>query len=396
MTPRRLYLDNAATSFPKPASVADAVMHFAQNIGASAGRGGYREAMDAGQIVADCRHNLCKLFNGQAVENVVFTLNCTDALNMAINGLIDPKKPGHAIHTQIDHNSIVRPIAALCDDGLLERTRLPIDPTTGLIDLDDLRNAIRPDTRFVALSHASNVTGTVQRLREISQITRAAGVPLIVDAAQSIGHLPIDVQRDGIDFLACPGHKALLGPLGTGFLYIRPGMEKILRPLRRGGTGSQSEQPTQPESMPDKFESGSHNVLGIAGLNAGVQWVLQRGVEKIFEHDRNLIGTFIEGLADLPTLKYFGPRGVRDRIGVFSIRIDGLDPQELSTILESQYGLLTRAGLHCAPGAHEAIGTLQDGGTTRLSFGPFLTPQDVSYAADALADVALKFAPATR
>lgn len=213
-------------------------------------------------------------------------------------------------------------------------------------------------------------------------------MPLIVDAAQSTGHIPIDVQADGIDLLAAPGHKALLGPLGTGFLYVRPGLEKTLRPLREGGTGSVSEQDRQPEAMPDKFEPGSHNAVGIAGLSAGVQWILDQGIEKLAAHDTDLVRTFIEGASDVPGLTYYGPQGVRNRLGVFSVRVEGLDPHELAAILESTYGLLTRPGLHCAPLIHQALDTTRLGGTTRFSFSPFLTKQDVKYATDALADIA--------
>jgi selenocysteine lyase/cysteine desulfurase len=295
---------------------------------------------------------------------------------------------GHAICTHIDHNSILRPLNALSDAGAIEQTRIEIDPKTGLIDPDDIRRAIRPDTKFIALTHASNVTGTIQPIREIGRIARGHAIPLIVDAAQSAGHLPIDVQADGIDLLAAPGHKGLLGPLGTGLLYIRPGVEKFLSPLREGGTGSFSEDDRQPDFMPDKYEPGSHNAIGLAGLGAGVQWVIDRGVETIRAHELDLIRTFIDGVSDIDGLEYFGPQGVRDRLGVFSVRVGGLTPTQLAAALENDYGILTRPGLHCAPLIHAALGTTACGGTTRLSFGPFLSKQDVKFATDALADVA--------
>ena len=239
-------------------------------------------------------------------------------------------------------------------------------------------------------ARVSNVTGTVQPIREIGKIAREHGVPLIVDAAQSAGHLPIDVQADLIDLLAGPGHKSLLGPLGTGFLYIRPGLEKKLRPLKEGGTGSASESDRQPDFMPDRFEPGSHNAIGIAGpMSAALQWILDRGVEELALHDRQLTLTFIEGISDIEGLTYYGPRGPRHRTGVFSVRLEGYDPHELSAVLEGSYGILTRSGIHCAPLAHEAIGTAPLGGTTRFSFGPFVTAQDVQFAADALAQIAI-------
>jgi cysteine desulfurase family protein len=387
-TLRRLYLDNAATSFPKPTQVTEAMVRYATQIGASAGRGAYREAVETGELLNECRRRLNRLFNGQRAEHFVFTLNCSDALNLAIKGLINPSKKAHAICTQVDHNSILRPLNALMDAGLIEQTRVVVDPSTGLVDPEAIARAIRPDTRFIAITHASNVIGTVQPIREIGKIAQCRGIPFIVDAAQSAGHIPIDVQADGIDLLAAPGHKGLLGPLGTGFLYIRPGMEKVLHPIREGGTGSASESDRQPDFLPDKYEPGSHNAIGIIGLSEGVQWVLSQGVDNLAARETELCGTFIDGISDVEGLSYFGPRGVKNRLGVFSVKVETLDPHELAMVLESNYGILTRSGIHCAPLIHEAIGTAASGGTTRLSFGPFLSGQDVNYAADALADIA--------
>jgi selenocysteine lyase/cysteine desulfurase len=202
------------------------------------------------------------------------------------------------------------------------------------------------------------------------------------------------VQADGIDLLAAPGHKGLLGPLGTGFLYIRPGLEKVLRPIREGGTGSVSEQDTQPDFMPDKYESGSHNAIGIIGLSEGVRWVLEQTVQSLHEREMDLVRVFLDGASNVEGLSYYGPQGVKHRLGVFSVRIEGFDPHELSAVLESTYGILTRPGIHCAPLAHQALGTAELGGTTRLSFGPFLTKQDVKYATDALAEIAMTSARA--
>jgi cysteine desulfurase/selenocysteine lyase len=388
MSPRRLYLDNAATSFPKPRTVTDAMVRYATELGASAGRGAYREAVETGALITECRRRLNRLFHGERAEHFIFTLNCSDALNLAIKGLIDPRIGGHAICTHIDHNSILRPLKAMEERGDAQTTRVPVSGSTGLVDPDDIRRAIRPDTKLIAITHVSNVTGTIQPIREIGRIAREAGIPFIVDAAQSAGHVPIDVQADLIDLLAAPGHKALLGPLGTGFLYIRPGLEKILRPLKEGGTGSVSEQDRQPEFMPDKYEPGSHNAIGIAGLSEGIRWVLEQTVAELAAHDLELIGAFLDGIAEVEGLTLYGPQGVKHRTGVFSVRIDGYDPQELATVLETSFGILTRSGIHCAPLAHEALGTAATGGTVRLSFGPFVSAQDVSFAADALAQIA--------
>jgi cysteine desulfurase family protein len=361
---------------------------YAADLGASAGRGAYAEAIETGDLISECRQRLNRLFHGERPEHFIFTLNCSDALNLAIKGLIDPREPGHAICTHIDHNSILRPLRAMQERGYVATTRVPVDGTTGIVDPQEIRRALRPDTRLIAITHVSNVTGTIQPIREIGAIAKEAGIPFVVDAAQSAGHVPIDVQADGIDLLAAPGHKGLLGPLGTGFLYIRPGIEQRLMTLREGGTGSVSELDRQPDFLPDKYEPGSHNAIGIIGLSEGVNWVCEKGVAALHEHDLDLIRTFLDGIEDIPTLKYYGPRGVKNRIGVFSIRIDGYEPHELSAVLESSFGILTRSGIHCAPLAHEAIGTASIGGTTRLSFGPFLSRQDVSFVADALSEVA--------
>lgn len=388
-SPRRLYMDNAATSFPKPPRVMEAMARYTNEIGASAGRGAYAEALEAGSLISECRRRLNKLFHGGKPEHFVFGLNCSDALNQAIKGLIDADHRGHAICSAIDHNSILRPLNALADRGWAEVSRIGIDSKTGLIDPDDIRKAIRPDTKLIALTHASNVTGTIQPLRDVGRLARERGIPFIVDAAQSAGHLPIDVQADCIDLLAAPGHKGLLGPLGTGLLYVRPGLEKKLSPLKEGGTGSQSEQDRQPDFMPDRFESGSHNAIGIIGLSEGVKWVLEKGIEAVALHEKELVCTFLEGIGGVEGLTLYGPRGVKDRLGVFSVRIEGFAPAELAAVLETHYGILTRPGIHCAPMAHQALGTMQFGGTTRFSFGPFLCAADVGYATDALAEIAM-------
>ncbi len=388
-------MDNSATSFPKPPAVIEAMKRYALEIGASAGRGAYREAMASAAVIAECRRRLAKLFNGQRPEHFIFTSNCSDGLNLALKGLVlyqlkQGRKP-HCICTCIDHNSVLRPLTAMEELGWITQTRVPVDGKTGLVDPQDIRKAIRPETCLIAATLASNVTGTLQSVRDISAVTRGHNIPLVLDAAQAAGHVAIDVEADGLDLLAMPGHKGLMGPLGTGVLYIRPGIEKIMQPLKEGGTGSVSEQPRQPEVLPDRFESGSHNAIGIAGLAEGVQWLLDRGMQQVMSHDRELIATFIEGVSvvEIPGLRYFGPQGVANRVGVFSVRMDGFTPHELALALEKGYGILTRAGIHCAPLAHEAIGTLATNGTTRFSFGPFLSVADVNYATDCLADLAI-------
>ena len=390
----RIYADNAATSFPKPPEVLNAIIDYARRIGASAGRGSYAEARESAEVIALCRRRLNILFHGENPNHFIFTLNCTDALNMAIGGWL---KPGdHAVCTAMDHNSILRPLNELARRGIITQTRVAADPATGIVNPRDIAAAIGPSTRLVAVGHASNVTGTVQNISEIGRLTRKTGAAFLVDAAQTAGHLPLDVQRDNIDFLAAPGHKGLLGPLGTGFLYIRPGLQDRLSTIRQGGTGSVSDQDIQPAFMPDKFEPGSHNALGIAGLPAGIAWILKQGIESLAIHQTELCSEFIKVVRTVRPLTFLGPQTAAARVGVFSVRLSGHDPLQLAMQLENDFHILTRAGLHCAPGAHQTMGThtpaaeLPHGspGTTRLSFGPFLSVQQVRACGEALAAIA--------
>ncbi|MEX2673055.1 MAG: aminotransferase class V-fold PLP-dependent enzyme [Phycisphaeraceae bacterium] len=387
---RRIYLDNAATSFPKPAAVHEAMFRYATLIGASPGRGAYAESKYAGSLLTQTRERLNQLINGSSPDHCIFTLNCSDALNIAIKGAL--RTGDHVITTDLDHNSILRPLNQLASDNVITQTRIACDPATGLADLDALRRAITPKTKLIATHHGSNVTGTVQDMREIGKIAREHDLLFLVDAAQTLGHLPLDVQADHIDLLAAPGHKGLLGPLGTGLLYIRPEIEKSLRTLREGGTGSVSESDTQPEFMPDRFEPGSHNTTGLVGLSQGVAYILDQTVDNVAKHEFELIDTFLAALAesDTPGLTLHGPKTRANRCGVFSFTLDGLAPDQLADELERTHNVLTRAGLHCAPRAHATIGTDKTGGTTRLSFGPFTTPEDVRHAAQALSKIALK------
>ena len=395
---RRLYFDNAATSFPKPPEVLRAMTDYAERLGASPGRGAYREAREAGEILDRCRRRLARLVGAESAEHVVFTLNTTDALNLAIRGVLDGAGPGaHAVTTAMDHNSVLRPLNELVERTGVRRTVVPADPATGLVDPEDVRRAVEPGTRLVAAVHASNVTGTLQPVAEIGRVCRDAGVPFLVDAAQTVGHIPIDVGAMNIDLLAFPGHKGLLGPLGTGGLVIRPGLERTLSTVREGGTGSASELPVQPRSLPDRYEPGSHNAIGIAGLDAALAWLEERTVESIAAHERELTRRFLDGLRDASGapragLRLLGPATEADRVGVFAVVAEGLAPSALADRLERDHGVLTRPGLHCAPHAHETfgrspadVGPGAEPGATRFSLGPFLTADDVDHATGALA-----------
>jgi cysteine desulfurase family protein len=391
----RLYCDNSATSFPKPPEVLQAMVDYATRIGASSGRGAYAEAQASTATLKTCRQRLNTLFNGANPDHFIFTLNCTDALNLAIQGIIRQSllrgESPHAITTWMDHNSVLRPYHHLAAESKdFTFSEIPVDPASCRVDPDDIRRAIRPNTKLISVVHASNVTGSLQPIRDIGKIARDHGIPFLVDGAQSAGHVPIDLQADHIDLLAFPGHKGLLGPLGTGALYIRPGLEKQLRPLRFGGTGSVSEVSSQPEVLPDKFESGSHNAIGIAGLSAGIAWIQKRTVQTIFNHDQLLCKIFLDNLAGLDALQILGLPTPENRIGVFSVRIESLSPHQLAKQLESDFGILSRAGLHCAPLAHTTLKTIHDPvpGTTRLSFGPFLKESDIQYITNSLTQIA--------
>jgi len=397
MEQARLYLDNAATSFPKPACVHEAMVHYATRVGASPGRGAYAEAIEGGRIVDRCRERIRRLIGGDRRDHVVFTLNTSDALDLAIKGVVsyrrrtEPDRPVHLVATAMDHNSVLRPFNALRQAGVVW-TCVACDGE-GFVSPEAIRSAIRPETALVAVIHASNVSGTLQPVERIGVVCREAGVPLLVDGAQSLGHVPIDVAAMGIDLLAFPGHKGLLGPLGTGALYLGPGMERVVDSVRQGGTGTVSESDIHPETLPEKYEAGSLNTIGIAGLDAALGWILDRGIEQIWAHERGLIEAMIDGLDSLgrahPGLRPIGPRGVSGRVGVFSITHEAVRPEVLADELERRAGILVRSGIHCAPRAHAAFGTLagESVGATRLSVGPFVTPGDIERACDAIGAV---------
>lgn len=383
--PQRRYFDNAATSFPKPPGVAAAMSEFVEQSCGSAGRGAYREALAAGQLLERLRAKLRDFFHAAEQDHVVFTFNGTDALNLAIKSLVNPG--AHVVTTQLDHNSVLRPLSALHRRRGIEWTAVEPDAGTTIVDPQDVVDELHANTSLVVMTHASNVTGALQPIAAIGEICRARGITFLVDAAQTAGHVPIDFSALPIDLLATPGHKGLLGPLGTGVLLVRGGMEKLMVSWREGGTGSGSESPSQPDWAPDKFESGSHNLPGLAGLAAALDWLASRGLARLRAHEETLTRSMVERLTAIDRLQLFGARDPSARVGVFSVRVSGFAPEELSAALE-QFGILTRAGLHCAPLAHRAIGTDLTGGTTRLSLGSFTTLEDVETACAALARLA--------
>jgi cysteine desulfurase / selenocysteine lyase len=372
----RIYLDNAATSYPKPPGVIEAATRALCDEGAAEGRSATRAALRVHEVISRCRQRAARLLGSASPERIIFTFNGTDSLNLAFHGLLRPGD--HVVTSASEHNSVLRPLRHLRGRGV-EVTYVSAD-AEGRISSEDVGRALEKKTRLVALVHASNVTGTIQPIDRVGQLAHAAGALFLVDAAQSAGHLPIDVSRSPIDLLAAPGHKGLLGPLGTGILYVGPGVEEQLDSVRQGGTGSHSEDDRQPERLPDKYEAGNHNVPGLFGLEAALAWIEERGVQGICRHERELTEQLIAGLSPINGLRIYGPRSPDERVGVVSVTLDGFEPQELATVLDSSFGIETRAGLHCAPGAHRSLGTFAGGGTLRMSVGPFTTPEHIEAA----------------
>lgn len=374
-----IYLDNAATSFPKPESVYQAVMHAMRMIGASPGRAGHRRSMEAGRLMFQAREAVANLFAIPDSSRVIFGHSATEALNLGLRGTL---KPGdHVITTSMEHNSLLRPLFLLRRQGV-ELTIVQAGGD-GRVDPDDVRQALRPNTRMIAVGHISNVSGTIQAIDLLAGIAREAGALFLLDAAQSAGSVPIDVVKTGIDLLAAPGHKGLFGPQGTGFLYAASAVS--LRPLLAGGTGSSSTDEEQPDTVPEGFEAGTHNLPGIAGLKAGVEFVLEQGAAVIGERERQFVISAAQRLVAVPGITLRGPDDPADRGGVLSFTCEGMDPAMLAFMLDQRFDIAVRAGLHCAPQAHRTLGTFP-GGTLRLSPGWFTTSEEIAIFCDAVVE----------
>ena len=380
----RIYLDNAATSFPKPESVYAAVDRYQRELGVAVGRGATRMGGEVQRTVRTARKRLAELWGADSPDRIIFTSNGTDSLNLAIHGLLRPGD--HVVSSIMEHNSVLRPLAWLQEHRGIEVTFVAAD-STGRIEPHDVREAIRPETKLIALTHASNVTGTLQPLADFCEIAQTSGVPLLIDAAQTAGAVPIDLRNTPVDLLACPGHKGLLGPLGTGVLYVKPGIEEKLDSIRQGGTGSVSELASQPDTLPDKYESGNHNAPGLFGLEAGLAFLQDRTIPAIREHEQSLTAKLLDGFRSIDGLRIHGPNDPSRQIGVVSVTADGFDPQILSGILDESFQLQTRAGLHCAPGVHRHLGTIDAGGTVRFSVGPLTTTADIEAAISAMTEI---------
>jgi cysteine desulfurase family protein len=375
-----IYFDNACTSYPKPPEVMESIRNYYLRVGSSPGRSGHRLALEASRLVFEARENVSQLFHAPRSERLVFTSNATDALNLAIMGLL--KEGDHVITPSMEHNSVMRPLNHLLKKGIIDLTIVPCSEE-GYIDPDAVRKSIKKNTRLISVNHASNVVGTIAPLEEIGKIS--GEIPFLVDAAQSAGAVTIDIEAMGIDLLAFTGHKSLYGPQGTGGLYVRDGID--LKPLRFGGTGSKSESWDHPDFLPDKYECGTPNTPGIMGLGEGVKFVLLQGVEKVRGHEMALTQSLLAGLEDIEQITVYGPKNPEEQTPTISINVNGREASEVGYSLDREFDIMARVGLHCNPGTHKTIGTFPHG-TVRLSMGYFNTHEEVDKVLKALREIA--------
>lgn len=375
-----IYFDNAATTYPKPEDVYIAVDECLRKYCANPGRGGHKLSLQSGRVVLETRELLAELFNVASGENIILTHNATDSLNLALKGFL--KRGDHVIVTSMEHNSVMRPLKALEKRGI--ETTVVKCSNTGELNLTDLEREIRKETKLIVSTHASNVVGTLMPIASIGALAKEHGLDFLVDASQTAGVYEIDVEKMNISMLAFTGHKSLLGPQGTGGLYIKKGI--TVEPMKEGGTGSISESLEQPDIMPDRFESGTHNTPGIAGLCAGLKFIRKTGITNIREHEMKLTQAFLNGLKELETVKVYGIADINKQAPVVSINIGEAGSSEISYILDQSFDIATRSGLHCAPEAHRTIGTLEQG-TVRFSFGYFNTMEQINTALAAIKQI---------
>ena len=373
-----IYLDNAATSFPKPKEVATAVYDFMVNNGTSSGRGSYKKAMQSDYIVYECRKLIGKLFNFDNPKKVVFTSNVTDSLNIAMRGIL--KENDHVITSSLEHNAVWR-----CLKTLERDINIKIDTVEcskdGITNPQDIKKYIKKDTALIVFTQASNVLGTIQPIREIGAITRDHNIPFLVDSAQSAGAMKIDVKEDNIDILAFTGHKSLLGPMGTGGLIINTDID--IKPLKAGGTGGDSAYEYQPDYYPNHLETGTSNVSGIAGLREAIKFLNKEGIENIHNKEKELTKYALEKLETVKDIEIYGPKDCEKMLSVISFNIKDKRPEDVGSILDQKYDIMLRAGLHCAPTAHSVIGT-KERGTLRIGLGYFNEKEDIDKLVEAL------------
>ena len=382
MAERLIYLDNAATAFPKPPSVLAEMTETYCRMGVSPGRGGYDLATDAEALVQRTRERVAGFFGAVDPNRVIFAANATDALNLAIQGVLAPG--GHVVATRLEHNSVLRPLHHLREKGWIDYDLIPFDGR-GFVDPDDIAGAIRPHTRLVIVCHASNVLGTVQPIPEIGRICAERGVPLVIDAAQSAGVVPIDMGGWRVAGVAFTGHKSLLGPCGIGGLVLDPGLE--IASTRFGGTGVDSKSLVHTQTFPHRLEAGTLNLLGIIGLSAGVDYILREGIEAIHGREMVLLKKLYDGLSHLGRVEIYGPGDRSSHVALMTVNVKGIAPEDVGMILDGDFNIAVRAGLHCAPLLHEGLGTYPQG-AVRFSLGPFNTAEDIDRALDAMTVIA--------
>lgn len=378
-----IYLDNGATSFPKPEEVYTFMDHFYRNFGVNPGRSGYDLCMESGEVIDTTRKQMTTFFNGTDYNRLCFSYNSTDALNLIINGMLE--KGDHAVSTNIEHNSVLRPLYHQGEYNGVEVDYIPVD-SKGFVDPDDFPKKFKRNTKLVIVNHASNVIGTVQPVKEIGAHCKKHGIPFAIDASQSAGKIPIDIEEQNLDIVAFTGHKSLLGPTGIGGLYVREGIE--IKHTRAGGTGVRSAVRTHLFEYPFRLEYGTLNSVGVAGLHAGVKWVEEKGIENIHEHEMKLTKMLRDGLKDVEGVTLYCMDDLTDHIGIFLFNVDGFEALNVGTILDVDYNIACRTGLHCAPLIHEHIGTADIHGAVRFGIGPFNTEEHIDTAIQAVKDIA--------
>jgi cysteine desulfurase family protein len=383
-----IYLDNAATSWPKPDSVYSFMVDFGRRCGVNPGRSGFDRAIEAGNIVEQLRERLTRFFGGEAMhpERLCFSYNATDALNLIIQGLLS--SGDHVVTTNLEHNSVLRPVNHLVRDGGVEATFVPFDGA-GFVDPDDIKQAIKANTRLVIVNHGSNVIGTIQPVAEIGRICRSAGVTFCIDVSQTAGRVPIDMRQMNVDVLAFTGHKSLLATTGIGGLCVRSDIE--IRHTRSGGTGVRSAYPFHLDEYPYRMEFGTPNIMGIAALWAGREWIAERGgVQAIHAHEMALARRLVDGFNQIDGVIVYCCETLENHLATVIINVQGLEAGDVGIMLDVDYNIATRTGLHCAPLVHKQIGTMSIHGGVRFSVGPFNTDQHISTAVDAVAEIATR------
>lgn len=378
-----VYLDHSATSYPKPPEVYDFMNNFYRAHGVSPGRSGFDAALETEELVSETRKLLCNLFHANDPNHLVFTYNASDALNMVILGTLNPGD--HVVTTLLEHNSVLRPLYHLRTEKNVDVTYVPFDEK-GLVDPDEIDKAIRKETRMVIVNHTSNVLGTIQPIEEIGKICRKHGVLFVVDASQSAGSIEVDAEKASIDAVCFTGHKGLMGPTGIGGMWVRPGFP--VRSTRFGGTGVRSAQESHLEEFPYRLECGTLNILGVAGLYAGVKWIFKQGLDNIHKQELALWQRLYEGLSEIDGVTIYAAEPKSYRTPVLSFNVYGFDAADAGTFLDVDYNIACRTGLHCAPKVHQHIGTFSINGTVRFSIGPFNNQEHIDHAIQAVREIA--------